>query len=249
MRDAAGLSVDTAEVERFGRLASDWWNPRGSMKALHRVNPVRLAYIRDRVADRFGRDSHALDGLAGLRVVDVGCGAGLLAEPLARLGASVVGIDAAATNVEVARLHAKRSEVVVDYRCMTAEDLVLAGETFDVVLAMEVVEHVVDPAPFLTSVAALVRPGGLVVVSTINRTMKAFALAIVGAEYVLGWLPRGTHQFDKFVRPEEVAAALSPAGLHEVDRSGVVYDPFRDEWRLGRDVDVNYMMSFAGRPA
>jgi 2-polyprenyl-6-hydroxyphenyl methylase/3-demethylubiquinone-9 3-methyltransferase len=249
MMDAAGLSVDTAEVERFGRLASDWWNPRGSMKALHRLNPVRLAYIRERVADRFERDCRALDGLAGLRVADVGCGGGLLAEPLARLGADVVGIDAAATNIEVARLHAKRSQVAVDYRCMTAEDLVGAGETFDLVLAMEVVEHVVDPAPFLTSVAALVRPGGLVVVSTINRTMKAFALAIVGAEYVLGWLPRGTHQFDKFVRPEEIAAALAPAGLHEVDRRGVVYDPFRDEWRLGRDVDVNYMMAFAGRAA
>ena len=245
MTYAARQSVDAAEIERFGRLASDWWNPRGSMKALHRLNPVRLAYIRERIADIFARDATALDGLAGLRVADIGCGGGLLSEPLARLGASVVGIDAAATSIEVARLHAARSGVSIDYRCTTAEDLVTAGETFDVVLAMEVVEHVVDPAPFLASVAELVAPGGLVVISTINRTMKAYALAIVGAEYVLGWLPRGTHHYEKFVKPDEIEAAFAPTGLEVMDRSGVVYDPFHDEWRLGRDVDVNYMMAFA----
>ena len=247
MTDAAGSSVDPAEIERFGRLATDWWSPRGSMRALHRLNPVRLAYVRERIADHFARDPRALDGLAGLRIADVGCGGGLLSEPLARLGGAVTGIDAAATHIEVARLHAERSGLSVDYRCATAEDLAAAGETFDVVLAMEIVEHVAAPAPFLESLARLAQPGGLVVVSTINRTLKAFALAIVGAEYVLRWLPRGTHSYEKLVRPEEIEDALRPAGLQPVARTGVVYDPLTDAWRLGRDLDVNYMMAF-GRP-
>jgi 2-polyprenyl-6-hydroxyphenyl methylase/3-demethylubiquinone-9 3-methyltransferase len=242
--NAAGGSVDAGEIERFGRLAADWWNPRGSMRALHRLNPLRLRYVRARIAERFGRDERALRGLEGLRILDVGCGAGLLAEPLARLGAAMVAIDAAADNIEVARRHAEAGGLRIDYRCTTAETLEAAGERFDVVLAMEVIEHVVDPRAFLASCASLVEPGGLLILSTINRTLKAYALAIVGAEYVLGWLPRGTHSYDRFVKPAEAAAAAAAAGLAPLDETGVAYDPLLDEWRLSRDRDVNYMMTF-----
>jgi 2-polyprenyl-6-hydroxyphenyl methylase/3-demethylubiquinone-9 3-methyltransferase len=241
--NAEGRSVDPDEVERFARLAADWWNPRGSMKALHRLNPVRLRYIRERIAERFGSDPQALDGLRGLKLADIGCGAGLLSEPLARLGAEVLGIDAAATGIEVAKLHAARTGVTLAYRCTTAEDLVAAQERFDVVLAMEIIEHVVDPDAFLASCAELVNPGGLLILSTLNRTMKAYAMAIVGAEYILGWLPRGTHQWEKFVRPSEIEAAAMGRGFEVLDRQGVSYDPFHDEWRLSSDLDVNYMMA------
>ncbi|WP_448150588.1 bifunctional 2-polyprenyl-6-hydroxyphenol methylase/3-demethylubiquinol 3-O-methyltransferase UbiG [Labrys miyagiensis] len=238
-------SVDPQEIQRFDAMAADWWNPRGSMKALHRLNPLRLRYIRDQIAGHFGRSAVALDGLAGLRLADVGCGAGLLGEPLAKLGGTVTGIDMASANIEMAKSHAARSGLAIDYRAMAAEDLLAAGERYDVVLAMEIVEHVTEPASFLRTCAGLVKPGGLLFVSTINRTMKAYALAIVAAENVLRWVPRGTHDWNKFVTPSEIVDAVTGEGLSELDRTGVAYNPLLDEWRLARDTDVNYMMTFS----
>ncbi|MGJ4858817.1 bifunctional 2-polyprenyl-6-hydroxyphenol methylase/3-demethylubiquinol 3-O-methyltransferase UbiG [Labrys sp. KB_33_2] len=240
-----GSSVDPKEIERFEAMAADWWNPRGTMRALHRLNPVRLRYVRDQIAGHFGRSAVALDGLKGLKLADIGCGAGLLSEPLAKLGGEVVGVDMAATNVEMARVHAARSGLAIDYRILAAEDLEAAGERFDVVLAMEIVEHVTDPAAFLKTCAGLVKPGGLLFIATLNRTMKAYALAIVAAEKVLGWVPRGTHDWNKFVTPAEIEDAVTPEGLAELDRCGVIYNPLLDEWRLSRDTDVNFMMVFS----
>ncbi len=240
--NAAGASVDAAEVERFARLSAEWWNPRGKFRPLHKFNPVRLAYIKREIAARFSRDDRALDALKGLSLIDIGCGGGLIAEPLAKLGATVTGVDAARTNIEVAKIHAASSGVAIDYRCATAEAIEAEGHRFDVVLALEIVEHVTDPAAFLRSCAALVKPGGLLFVATINRTMKAYALAIIGAEYVLGWLPKGTHQWEKFVTPQEIETALVPTGMTVIDRQGVFFNPLRDQWALSRDMDVNYMM-------
>ena len=236
-------TVDRQEVEKFARLAAEWWDPDGPMKPLHRLNPVRLAYVRDRIAARFGRDPAAPKPLAGLRLLDIGCGAGLLTEPLARLGANVVGADPAEANIAVARLHAGQAGLAIDYRAATAEALAEAGESFDAVLALEVVEHVADLAAFLRAAAAVLRPGGLMLLATINRTPKAFALAIVAAEYVLGWLPRGTHSYERLVRPEELERALGEAGLAIVDRTGVTYNPLADRWQLSSDLDVNYMVT------
>ncbi len=241
-RKARAASVDTAEVERFSRLAADWWDPRGPMAALHKFNPVRLGYIRDQAAARFARDPRKLDCLAGLRMLDIGCGGGILSEPLARLGAVMVGADPAEENIEAARDHAEEQGVKVDYRATSAEELAEAGETFDVVLAMEVVEHVVDVEAFVSTCASMVKPGGLFIAATLNRTLKSFALAIVGAEYVLRWLPRGTHQWDKFVTPRELEAAVENAGLNVTGERGVVYNPFADRWQLSSDTDVNYML-------
>ena len=234
-------------MERFSRLAAEWWNPAGKFKPLHKFNPVRLAYIREKVCERFGRDPRAPKPFEGLRILHIGCGGGLIAEPLARLGAAVVGADASVTNIEVARLHAEQNGVAVDYRAETAEALDAAGERFDVVLALEVVEHVADVDLFLASAAAMVKPGGLLLVATINRTARAFAFAIVGAEYVLGWLPKGTHEYGKLVRPEEIEAPLRRDGLETVEQVGVVYHPLADEWRRSRDTGVNYML-LARRP-
>ncbi len=238
---AASVSVDPAEVARFAAMAAEWWDPEGKFRPLHRFNPVRLGFIRDRVAARFGRDPLAPRPLAGLRLLDIGCGGGLIAEPMARLGAEVVGADAAERSIAVARLHAEQSGLGIDYRCTTAEGLAAAGESFDVVLSLEVVEHVADLDAFVAACGTLVRPGGLMVVATLNRTLKAFALAVVGAEYVLGWLPRGTHDWNRFVRPHELARALRAAGLNLAEVTGVTYNPLTDEWRLGRDTDVNYL--------
>jgi 2-polyprenyl-6-hydroxyphenyl methylase/3-demethylubiquinone-9 3-methyltransferase len=235
-------TIDAAEVERFSALAAEWWNPNGKFRPLHKFNPVRLAYIRDQVAARFGRDPREARPFEGLRILDIGCGGGLLCEPMARLGAEVVGADASETNIEVARLHAAESGVKVDYRATTAEALADAGERFDVVLNMEVVEHVADVDLFVKKCAEMVKPGGIMFVATINRTLKALGLAIVGAEYVLRWLPRGTHQFGKLVRPEELEKSLSAAGLSVTDRTGVVYNLFADRWQQSRDMDVNYMV-------
>jgi 2-polyprenyl-6-hydroxyphenyl methylase/3-demethylubiquinone-9 3-methyltransferase len=247
MTAEARTTIDQSEVDRFSALASEWWNPSGKFRPLHKFNPVRLSYIRDRATAHFGRDPRAPKPLEGLRLLDIGCGGGLVSEPMARMGAEVVGADASATNVEVARIHAERSGAIVDYRAETAEALADAGETFDIVLNMEVVEHVADVGLFLASCAKMVRPGGLMFVATINRTMKAMALAIVGAEYVLRWLPRGTHQYEKLVRPDELERPLELAGMKVVDRTGVTFNPLQDRWGLSRDMDVNYML-LAARP-
>jgi 2-polyprenyl-6-hydroxyphenyl methylase / 3-demethylubiquinone-9 3-methyltransferase len=235
-------TIDEEEVARFSRLAGQWWDPRGPMAALHKFNPVRLAYIRDHVAAHFGRDPKALDSLAGLRVLDIGCGGGILSEPLARLGASVTGADPSESNIAVARQHAVQSGLTIDYRATSAEALEAAGETFDAVLAMEVVEHVADVDLFVDAAGAMVKPGGLLFVATLNRTMKSFALAIVGAEYILRWLPRGTHQWDKFVTPNELEIAIVQSGLAIADETGVIYSLLADRWQLASDMDVNYMV-------
>ncbi len=242
MAEARRTTIDEHEVERFSALAAEWWNPSGKFRPLHKFNPVRLAYIRDQIAARFGRDPRGAKPFEGLRILDIGCGGGLLCEPMARLGAEVVGVDASETNIEVARLHAAESKVSVDYRAGTAEELADAGETFDVVLNMEVVEHVADVDFFVAKCAEMVRPDGIMFVATINRTLKALGLAIVGAEYVLRWLPRGTHQYGKLVRPDELEKALTAAGMAVIDRTGVTYNPLADRWQRSRDMDVNYMV-------
>jgi 2-polyprenyl-6-hydroxyphenyl methylase/3-demethylubiquinone-9 3-methyltransferase len=235
-------TIDQDEVARFSRLASQWWDARGPMAALHKFNPVRLGYIRDRAADHFRRDPKRLDSLAGLRILDIGCGGGILSEPLARLGAAVVGADPSDANIAVARDHAAKAGLTIDYRDTTAEVLAEAGESFDVVLAMEVVEHVADVGLFVDLAAAMVKPGGLLVAATLNRTLKSFALAIVGAEYILRWLPRGTHQWDKFVTPNELEIAIEQSGLQLTDETGVIYNLLADRWQLSTDMDVNYMV-------
>jgi len=235
-------TVDPREVERFAALAAEWWNPRGKMRVLHRFNPVRLAYLREKITAHFGRDARAIRPLEGLSLVDIGCGGGLLSEPLARMGAAVTGIDPAERNVRIAALHAQESGVAVDYRATTAEALADSGARFDVVMAMEVVEHVADVGLFLARAAQMVKPGGLLVAATLNRTKRSFALAIVGAEYVLGWLPKGTHDWNRFLTPEELEAALVAGGLSVIDREGVVFHPLADEWRRSSDLSVNYVM-------
>jgi 2-polyprenyl-6-hydroxyphenyl methylase/3-demethylubiquinone-9 3-methyltransferase len=216
------------------------------MAPLHKFNPVRLGYIRDRAAGYFGRDPKRLDSLAGLRILDIGCGGGVLSEPLARLGASVVGADPSDSNIAVAQSHAAQSGLTIDYRCTTAEamaeTLAETNENFDIVLAMEVIEHVTDVGLFVDLAASLVKPGGLMFVATLNRTMKSFALAIVGAEYILRWLPRGTHQWDKFVTPNELEIAIERAGLQLTDETGVIYNLLADRWQISKDMDVNYMV-------
>ena len=239
----ADATVDEAEVARFSRLAGEWWDPQGKMAVLHRFNPVRLAYIRDAACRRFDRDPRRLGCLAGLRILDIGCGGGILCEPLARLGAAVVGVDPASANVAAARLHAEMSGLAIDYRVGSAEALADAGERVDVVLAMEVVEHVADVSLFVRRCAEMVEPGGLMISATINRTLKSFALAIVGAEYVLRWLPRGTHSWERFVTPNELETALTAAGLRIVGETGVIYHPLSGRWQLSADMDVNYMLA------
>jgi 2-polyprenyl-6-hydroxyphenyl methylase/3-demethylubiquinone-9 3-methyltransferase len=238
--------ADARELERFARLAAHWWDETGPLAPLHKLNPIRLGYVRDRICGHLGRDPLAAQPLAGLAAVDVGCGGGLLCEPLARLGAAVTGIDLAAASIAAAADHARAAGLAIDYRLAAAEDLVAERARFELVCAMEVVEHVADPAGFLAACAALVRPGGGLVLATLNRTFRAFALGIVAAEYVLGWLPRGTHQWSRFVRPSEAARPLRRAGLRIDDLTGVVYDPLRDRFRLSRDTAVNYML-FATR--
>jgi len=246
--DAFGTTVDAAEVSRFSRLAGEWWNPRGKMAVLHKFNPVRLAYIRDAACRRFGRDVRRPPCLNGIRILDIGCGGGVLCEPLARLGAEVVGADPSSNNIEAAKLHADRGGLTIDYRVTTAEALADIGERFDVVLAMEVVEHVAHVGLFVRRCADMVKPGGLMVAATLNRTIKSFALAIVGAEYVLRWLPRGTHQWDKFVTPNELEIAMVQAGLQVSDEAGVIYNPLADQWQLSSDMDVNYMLTAEKAP-
>ncbi len=235
-------SVDAEEVAKFAAMAEAWWDPDGAFRPLHRLNPTRLAFIRDQAAAHFGRDALADRPLADLDVLDIGCGGGLLCEPLARLGARVTGIDAAEENVRIAALHAEQAGLSITYRHATAEALAEAGERYDLVLNMEVVEHVADLDGFLDASCALVKPVGAMVVATLNRTPKAFLLAIVGAEYLLRWLPRGTHDWRRFVRPSELAAALRRGRITVSQITGVTYNPLTDAWRRSRDLDVNYMV-------
>lgn len=242
MADPLPRSADPGELARFERLASDWWDETGAMAALHKLNPTRLAYIRDQLCGHLSRDPQRPQPLAGLDVVDVGCGGGLLCEPLARLGATVTGIDLVPANLAVARRHARATGLDLSYRHSPAEQLATEGRSYDLVCAMEVVEHVADVPGFLAACAKLVRPGGALVLATLNRTLSSFALGIVAAEYILGWVPRGTHHWSRFLRPSEVARELRRNGLQMAHLSGVVYDPLRDRFRLSPDPAVNYMM-------
>ena len=241
-------TIDPSEIAKFQAMAEAWWDPDGMFKPLHMLNPCRLDYITQQIAAEFDRDSSAAAPFAGLRILDIGCGGGLLAEPMARLGAEVVGADAAERNIPVARLHAEQSGLDIDYRHTTAEDMAAAGERFDVVLNMEVVEHVADPQAYLTACQELLNPGGLMVCSTINRNPKSFAMAIVGAEYIMRWLPKGTHEWSKFITPDELYGLIRTAGLDPVDRKGFVFNPITWSWGLSdRDLSVNYVTASVRR--
>jgi 2-polyprenyl-6-hydroxyphenyl methylase/3-demethylubiquinone-9 3-methyltransferase len=238
-------TVDPGDIARFASQADLWWDPEGPFRPLHRLNPVRLRYIRDRFETAFGCDSRSLTPFRGLSVADVGCGGGLLSEPMARLGAGVTAIDADEAGIAAARRHASESGLSVDYRCMTAESLADQGARFDAVVAMEIVEHVADLGLFLSAIGNLVRPGGVAVLATLNRTAKSYAFAIVAAEYLLRWLPRGTHDWKKFVRPSELARHVRSIGMSVTDISGIAYDPLADEWGISADTAVNYMLTAA----
>ncbi len=241
----AGDNVDPAEVKRFADLAATWWDTEGEFKPLHEIGPARLSFIRDAVVRHFEREAGGLRPLKGLRILDVGCGGGLICEPLARMGADVAGIDPGEETIAAASAHAQQQGLSIDYRATTIEAVGAGGETFDVVTCLEVLEHVPHPKAFLANCAMAVRPGGLLITSTLNRTMKSYALAIVAAEYVLRWLPRGTHDWNKFLTTQEVADALSDAGLEDARFEGIVFDPLRGQWRRDGDTDVNYMASAA----
>jgi 2-polyprenyl-6-hydroxyphenyl methylase / 3-demethylubiquinone-9 3-methyltransferase len=237
-------SIDPAEVERFSKIAAEWWDPKGKFAPLHRFNPVRLAFIRDQALYRFQRDGGARRPFEGLRLLDIGCGGGLLCEPMCRLGFEVVGVDASERNIGTAAAHAAELGLAIDYRASTAEALVEAGEpAFDVILNMEVIEHVADPAAYLRSCAQLLKPGGLMIVATLNRTLKALALAKVGAEYVLRWLPAGTHDWSKFLKPDEIRDFLAAEPVVVDGPYGVVFNPLTGRWHESADADVNYMMT------
>ncbi|MFN4154232.1 MAG: bifunctional 2-polyprenyl-6-hydroxyphenol methylase/3-demethylubiquinol 3-O-methyltransferase UbiG [Paracoccaceae bacterium] len=241
-------TVDPAEVAKFEAMAAEWWNPNGKFKPLHMLNPCRLDYITGQIEAEFDRDLTKPLPFKGLRLLDIGCGGGLLAEPMARLGADVVGADAAARNIPVAQLHAAQSGLAIDYRHTTAEDMAAKGEQFDVVLNMEVVEHVSDPLAYLTACQQLLVPGGLMICSTLNRNPKSFMMAIVGAEHVMRWLPKGTHDWKKFITPEELYDLIRKAGLDPVDRKGMVFNPLGWSWSLSsRDLSVNYVTASVKR--
>lgn len=241
MQEAQG-TVDPGEVAKFEAMAAEWWDPRGKFKPLHMLNPCRLDYISTQIAGEFDRDLTQPNPFAGLRLLDIGCGGGLLSEPMARLGATVVGADAAAGNIPVAQVHAQQSGLEIDYRNTTAEALAEAGEQFDIILNMEVIEHVADPLAFLTACKDLLKPGGLEICSTINRNPKSYMMAIFGAEVVMRWLPRGTHEWDKFITPDELFDLLAKSGVNPVDRKGFVFNPITWEWSISdRDLSVNYV--------
>lgn len=237
-------SIDPAEVAKFEAMAAEWWDEGGKFKPLHMMNPIRLDYIVTQIATEFARDRRGPRPLDGLRLLDIGCGGGLVAEPMARLGAAVTGADAAEANIAVARIHAEQQGLEIDYRATTAESLAADGTAFDVVLALEIVEHVADPAAFLATCAQLLKPGGLLIASTLNRTPQSFAAAIIGAEWIMRWLPRGTHEWRRFITPDELAGMAEQAGLVVIDRAGMVFNPLLWDWRLSdRDLSVNYTLS------
>ncbi len=239
---AAAPSLDPSEVAKFSAMAAEWWNPKGKFGVLHVFNPVRLQFIKEQVTARLARDPLEREPFRGLRFLDIGCGGGLLTEPMARLGASITGVDPSEKNIKTASVHAQEMGLEIDYRVGTAEDLAAAGEQFDVILNMEVIEHVADPQAFTRTCASMLKPGGLMFVATLNRTLKSFGLAIVGAEYVLGWLPKGTHQWEKFITPAELKGWLAENGLSTREELGVTYSPFTRQWKVSRDMDVNYML-------
>ena len=241
-------TIDAAEVAKFEAMAAEWWDPTGKFKPLHEMNPCRLDYITRQIAAEFGRDLAQPEPFKGLRLLDIGCGGGLLSEPMARLGATVIGADAAARNIPVAQIHAEQSGLQINYRHTSAEALAEAGEQFDVVLNMEVVEHVADPLAYLTACQHLLKPGGLMVCSTLNRNAKSFAMAIVGAEWIMRWLPKGTHDWKKFITPDELLDLIRRAGLDPVDRKGMVFNPISWRWSLSeRDLSVNYVTASVKR--
>lgn len=235
-------TVDPDEIAKFEAMAAEWWDLNGKFKPLHMLNPCRLDYITSQIAGEFDRDLKSDKPFAGLRILDIGCGGGLLAEPMARLGADVVGADAAERNIPVAKIHAEQSGLEIDYRHTTAEAMAAEGEQFDVVLNMEVVEHVASPIDYLIACRQLLKPGGLHVCSTLNRNPKSYVMAIIGAEHIMRWLPKGTHEWNKFITPDELYALLRDAGLDPVDRKGFVFNPVAWTWRLSdRDLSVNYV--------
>ncbi|MBV1865009.1 MAG: bifunctional 2-polyprenyl-6-hydroxyphenol methylase/3-demethylubiquinol 3-O-methyltransferase UbiG [Rhodobacteraceae bacterium] len=238
----SATTVDPQEVAKFEAMAAEWWDPNGKFKPLHMLNPCRLDYIVDQITAKFGRDPKQINSLKGLRILDIGCGGGLLSEPMARLGAEVVGADAAEGNLPVARIHAEQSGLDIDYRHVTAEAMAADGEQFDVVLNMEVIEHVADPQGFLTACQQLLKPGGLMICSTLNRNPKSFMVAIVGAEHIMRWLPKGTHEWHKFITPDELFNLIDKAGLTPVDRKGFVFNPILWTWSISdKDLSVNYV--------
>ncbi len=235
-------SVDEREVERFSQFAAEWWNPRGKFRPLHLFNPVRLAFVRSVAAEHFQRDARALQPFGGLSLLDIGCGGGLLSEPMARMGFQVTGVDASEKNVMTAATHAREQNVPVQYHAGTAESLAREGCRYDIVLNMEVIEHVASVPDFLEACASLIKPGGLMFVATLNRTLKSLMLAKFGAEYVLRWLPAGTHDWNRFLTPQELRAQLERTGMGIVRTQGIVFDPLQWDWRLSTDTDVNYVM-------
>lgn len=235
-------TIDPAEIEKFSRMADEWWDPRGKFRPLHQLNPVRIAYVRQHLCAHFGKDTNSLKALEGLKILDVGCGGGLVSEPLARMGATLTGIDAAERNIQIASLHAQQQHVTVDYRCTSAEALAATGAQYDAICALEIVEHVADVPAFMQALSTLLKPGGLLFLSTLNRTTKSYLMAIVGAEYVLRWLPPGTHEWKKFLRPSELQQHISHAGLSLMEQRGLVLKPLSGEWALhNHDLDVNYL--------
>ncbi|MDF3606960.1 bifunctional 2-polyprenyl-6-hydroxyphenol methylase/3-demethylubiquinol 3-O-methyltransferase UbiG [Paracoccus sp. DMF-8] len=246
--DTRQSSIDPAEVAKFQAMAREWWDPNGKFKPLHMLNPTRLDYVATQIAAQFGLDRRAPLPFQGLRILDIGCGGGLMSEPMARLGATVTGADAAPGNIAVAALHAEEQGLAIDYRNETAEALAAQGREFDVVMALEIVEHVADPQAFIQTCHDLLRPGGMLIGSTLNRTARSFAAAIVGAEWVMRWLPKGTHDWRRFITPGELQQMAGAAGLDPVDRAGMVFNPLGWSWSLSsRDLSVNYLLT-AVRP-
>ncbi|WP_375640006.1 MULTISPECIES: bifunctional 2-polyprenyl-6-hydroxyphenol methylase/3-demethylubiquinol 3-O-methyltransferase UbiG [unclassified Bartonella] len=242
MIDETQTTIDQSEIDHFSRIATEWWNPQGKFRPLHQFNPTRLAYIREKICLEFNRDPSSLTPFHNLKILDIGCGGGLLSEPMARLGAMVVGVDASQTNIEVAKIHAAQNDLSIDYRTTTAEALANEGEKFDIILNMEVVEHVADVNLFIAATAKMLKPQGLMFVSTLNRTWKAWGLAIVGAEYILRWLPKGTHDYKKFLKPLELKNFLSKNALTVIDEIGITYNPLNDSWNRSKDMGVNYLL-------